>query len=52
MPTPLHPKIRLDDINPEEPEADSAKYQSIVGSLMYAALGTRPDIAHAVAVLS
>lgn len=28
------------------------KYQSIVGSLMYAMLGTRPDIAFAVSVVS
>ena len=27
-------------------------YQSMVGSLMYAAIGTRPDIAHAVTILS
>jgi len=32
-------------------EADSAVYQSITGSLMYAATSTRPDIAYAVAAL-
>jgi hypothetical protein len=39
----------------KEYEADSAfrgTYQSAVGSLMYAMLGTRPDIAYTVAVLS
>jgi hypothetical protein len=32
--------------------ADTTLYQSMIGSLMYAALGTRPDIAFCVAVLS
>ena len=36
-----------------EAKADSKqKYQSAVGSLMYAMLGTRPDIAYAVSVVS
>jgi hypothetical protein len=30
----------------------SKKYQSVIGSLMYIALGTRPDIALAVGLLS
>jgi hypothetical protein len=52
-PTPLHPKNRLDiDASDAEEEVDQALYQSIVGSLMYAAIGTRPDIAFAVAALS
>jgi hypothetical protein len=50
--TPLHHKTHLDNIPATEREADSALYQSIVGSIMYAALGTRPDIAYAVSVLS
>jgi hypothetical protein len=33
-------------------EVDPTQYQAIVGSLMYAALGTRPDITYAVAALS
>jgi hypothetical protein len=40
VPTPLEPDVKLD-----------AASESIVGSLMYAALGTRPDIAYAVAAL-
>ncbi|XP_067939653.1 uncharacterized protein [Watersipora subatra] len=31
---------------------DAKLYQSIVGSLLYLAVGTRPDIAHSVGVLS
>jgi hypothetical protein len=50
--TPLHHKTHLDNIPATEREADSALYLSIVGSIMYAALGTRPDIAYAVSVLS
>ena len=50
--TPVCHKIRLDAIPANEKQADIALYQSIVGSLMWAALGTRPDIAYAVAALS
>jgi len=51
--TPLHPKNRLDiDTLDAEEEVDQAVYQSIVGSLMYAAISTRSDIAFAVAALS
>jgi hypothetical protein len=51
--TLLDPNVKLDraDEREEENAADAAKYQAIVGSLMYAALGTRPDIAYAVAAL-
>ena len=31
---------------------DAVQYQSMVGSLIYAAIATRPDIAHAVAALA
>ena len=52
-PTPLHPKNRLDiDTSDAEEEVDQSAYQSIIASLMYAAISTRPDIAFAVAALS
>ena len=54
--TPLDPHVKLDEI--AETTAETALddkgtklYQAIVGSLMYAALATRPDIAFAVAAL-
>jgi hypothetical protein len=50
VPTPLDPDVKLDAADGSKP-ADTRRYQSIVGSLMYAALGTRPDIAYAVAAL-
>jgi len=50
-PTPLCHKTRLDIEMSNDREADSAVYQSITGSLMYAATSTRPDIAYAVAAL-
>jgi hypothetical protein len=51
--TPMDYKTRLDNMsNNADAEADQAQYQSIVGSLMYAAQATRPDIAIAVAALS
>jgi hypothetical protein len=45
VPTPLDPDVKLDATIGSKP-ADTSRYQSIVGSLMYAALGTRPDIAY------
>ena len=45
--TPLDPNIKLE---PGEPETGnrSNNYASLIGSLMYAAVATRPDIAFAV----
>jgi hypothetical protein len=42
--TPLDPNVRLDGYGQQGGvEVDPTQYQTIVGSLMYAALGTRPD---------
>ena len=52
--TPADPHVRLHK-SPPEFEAnpvDKGKYQSAVGSLMYAMLGTRLDIAYAVSKVS
>jgi len=52
-PTPLHPKNRLDiDTSDAEEEVHQAVYQSIIMSLMYAAISTRPDIAFKVVAVS
>jgi len=50
--TPMNPNVRLYEYEEDEGYADTALYQSIVGSLIYAALGTRPDLAHTIAALS
>ncbi|XP_077277091.1 uncharacterized protein LOC143905509 isoform X1 [Temnothorax americanus] len=49
--TPLDSNIKLTAGDPEYGD-DLVLYRELVGSLMYLALGTRPDIAHAVSVLS
>ena len=52
--TPADPHVRLEKSQQdfEASEMDKKKYQSAVGSLMYAMLGTRPDIAYAVSKVS
>ncbi|KAI1003570.1 Retrovirus-related Pol polyprotein from transposon TNT 1-94 [Podosphaera aphanis] len=50
--TPLEPGIQLRKGQPEEMLDDPTIYQSIIGSLMYACMGTRPDLAHTVTLLS
>jgi hypothetical protein len=51
--SPMDPHVDLDNPNCEDKQIkDQTLYQSMVGSLMYAALGTRPDISFCVAVLS
>ena len=52
--TPIEPGTRLEkseDGYTATPE-DMRRYQSAVGSLMYAMLGSRPDIAYAVGTVS
>jgi Reverse transcriptase (RNA-dependent DNA polymerase) len=48
--TPMVANLLLDKLT--APEVDATSYQSTVGSLMYAMIGTRPDLAYAVGVLS
>ena len=52
--TPADPHIRLEKskVDFQATEAECRKYQSAVGSLMYAMLGTRPDLAYAVSKVS
>jgi hypothetical protein len=51
--TPMDPRVRLDVAEGEMLSLeDQGLYLSIVGSLMYAAMATRPDISFAVAALS
>jgi hypothetical protein len=54
MLSPMDKNERFVEATPETAlsETDRQLYQSIVGSLMYAMLGTRPDIAYAVGLLS
>jgi hypothetical protein len=55
--TPLDTNVKLTvDMSPktvqERDEMEKVPYQSAIGSLMYAMLGTRPDLAYAVGTLS
>jgi transposase InsO family protein len=47
--TPLDPKVKFEPITPSTEKGNrSNEYASLIGSLMYAAVATRPDIAYAV----
>jgi len=48
---PLEVK-RIVPTTPESDKGNQAEYQSILSSLMYLAISTRPDISYAVGVLS
>jgi hypothetical protein len=53
--TPMDTHVSLDNCDCEDKPADESEkrtYLSMVGSLMYAAIGTRPDISYAVKALS
>ncbi len=50
--TPADTNVKLVKDDGVSREVDPATYQSMVGSLLYAAMATRPDIAHAVGVVS
>jgi hypothetical protein len=49
--TPLDPNVKLVKV-PNDEHHDIPEYRSAIGSLMYAAIGTRPDISFAVQTLS
>jgi len=49
---PLDPQTDLANTHCEDKPANRKEYLSMVGSLMYAALGSRPDIAFSVTTLS
>ena len=50
--TPLSPSEQLFPREESEPTADKTTYQSLIGSRLYAAIITRPDILHSVCHLS
>jgi len=49
---PLDPNMPLRKVEPGTEIKDIGIYQSIIGSLMYAVTGTRPDLSHTVTLLS
>jgi len=49
---PLDDQVDLANTNCEDKTANREEYLSIVSSLMYVALGSRPDIAFSITALS
>ena len=50
--TPLDPNVKLRNDDDETSKSDTRLYQSQVGKLMYAMLGTRPDLAFTISTLA
>ena len=50
--TPLEPGSRSDTDTAYLSASEQKTYQSLVGGIMYLMLGTRPDLAYAISVLS
>ena len=50
--TPMDPNVKLVKDDSYSKKVDAVQYQSMVGSLLHAARATRPDIAHAVGIVS
>ena len=50
--TPLEPGTRFEKLNDDEEMVNLREYQSAIGCLIYASIGTRPDLSSAVGVLS
>ena len=50
--TPLDPSVVLTPSTEEEPSSLDFPYTAVIGSLMYAAVATRPNISHAIQCLS
>ena len=49
---PINPNHQLKAIEADEQHTDTTAYQQIIGSLMYLATGTRPDLADTITHLS
>ena len=50
--TPLEPGKKYDKLQDDRDPVDVQRYQAAIGSLIYASIASRPDIAEAVGVLS
>ena len=50
--TPLDTSVHLQQADKEAENADITNYRQIIGSLMFLMIGTRPDIAAAVSIVS